>query len=343
MMTSAIDLIKQGRISRKHRWLAVTAVLTLLSIVLCCAMLLLGNTIYPIRDIIAVFSGEEIKGAAFAIKAIRLPRMLAGLFAGFAFGIAGYTFQTMLRNPLANPNVIGITSGSSAAAVFCIIVLQSGRAVTSLASVIAGVATVLLIYFLSRGKSFSIGRLVLVGIGIQALCNSLITYLMLIGQEHQLPAAVRWLTGSLNGVKMEELPVLILSCLIIVPIIGVLGRSLLMLELGEQAAATLGVRTDRVRLLLMVGSVVLAAIATSITGPIASVAFLSGPIAARLAGIGSPNCIPAGLVGAVLVLAADLAGQFAFPVKYPAGIITGIIGAPYLLYLLVRMNRRGDL
>src|SRR5690606_1485047 len=120
----------------------------------------------------------------------------------------------------------------------------------------------------------------------------------------------------------------------LVPLILVLGRSLMMLELGEETATTLGVKTDRSRVLLMISSVVLAAIATAVTGPIASVAFLAGPIASRLVGIGTANSIPAGLVGAALVLAADLTGQFAFEVKFPVGIITGIIGAPYLLYLL---------
>lgn len=341
MNQTTIDFIKQGRIRRRGRWIAVTTALAVLTVALCCAMLLLGNTIYPVRDVAAVLLGEEVKGATFAIKTIRLPRMLAGLFAGFAFGIAGYVFQTMLRNPLANPNVIGITAGSSAAAVFCIVVLQSSEAVTSVASVMAGLLTVLIIYGLARGKTFSIGRLILVGIGIQAMCNSIITYLMLIAKEHNLSAAVRWLTGSLNGVKMEELPVLIISFLILVPLICVLGRSLMVLELGEQMATALGVKTDRTRVLLIVSAVVLSAIATAITGPIASVAFLAGPIAVRLVGTGTANSIPAGLVGAVLVLAADLVGQFAFEVKFPVGIITGIIGAPYLLYLLVRMNRKG--
>jgi iron complex transport system permease protein len=340
-MKTTIELIKQGRNRRRGRWIAVTTALAVLTAALCCAMLLLGNTIYPVRDVAAVLLGEDVKGATFAIRTIRLPRMLAGLFAGFAFGIAGYVFQTMLRNPLANPNVIGVTAGSSAAAVFCIVVLQSSKALTSVAAVAAGLLTVLIIYGLARGKTFSIGRLILVGIGIQAMCNSIITYLMMIAKEHSLPAAVRWLTGSLNGVKMEELPVLMLACLILVPLICVLGRSLLMLELGEQTATTLGVRTDRTRVLLIVSAVVLSAIATAITGPIASVAFLAGPIAVRLVGTGTANGIPAGLVGAALVLAADLAGQFAFPVKFPVGIITGIIGAPYLLYLLVRMNRKG--
>jgi len=341
--TNTVEIIRLGRLSRRRRWLIVTGILTILAFALCSAMLLLGNTIYPVRDVMAVLLGEEVKGATFAIGTIRLPRMLAGLLAGFAFGISGYIFQTMLRNPLANPNVIGITSGSSAAAVFCIIVLQSSKTVTSIVSVIAGLLTSLLIYALSRGAStFSIGRLILVGIGIQAMCTSMITYLMLIGEEHNLPAAVRWLTGSLNGVRMDELPSLTITCLILVPIICLLSKPLMMLELGEQAAASLGVRTDLVRVALIVSAVILAAIATAITGPIASVAFLAGPIAVRLVGVGAANSIPAGLVGAVLVLASDLVGQFAFTTKFPVGIITGIIGAPYLLFLLVKMNRRGD-
>ncbi|GAA3405869.1 iron ABC transporter permease [Paenibacillus hodogayensis] len=269
--------------------------------------------------------------------------MLAGLFAGFAFGIAGHTFQTMLRNPLANPNVIGITSGSSAAAVFCIIVLHTSEAVISVASVIAGLATVLFIYVLSRGKAFSVGRLILVGIGIQAMLDALISYLLLVGAEQDIPATFRWLAGSLNGSQMDELPPLVITVFIFAPILIVLGKHLSMLELGEQSAASLGVSTDKTRIALIFSSVCMIALATATTGPIAFVAFLSGPIAKRLAGVGFPNAIPAGLVGVNLVLAADLIGQFAFEYRFPVGIITGLLGAPYLIFLLIRMNQKGDL
>jgi len=343
MNINTISKIKHGRNSRKRRWNIVTITLTVIVTLLCIAMLLLGNTIYPLNVVVKVLLGEEIKGATFAIETIRLPRMLAGLFTGFAFGIAGYIFQTMLRNPLANPNVIGVTSGSSAAAVFCIIILQSNKAVVSLASIIAGLLTTLIIYVLARGKVFSIGRLILVGIGLQAMCNAFITYVMLIGKQHDLPSAMRWLTGSLNGIKLQELPILVVSIIIFVPIIIVLSKPLSMLELGEQSAKMLGINTDLTRIVLIICAVILVAIATSVTGPIASIAFLAGPIATRLVGVGLSNSIPAGLVGAFLVLAADLVGQFAFIVKYPVGIITGIIGAPYLLFLLIQMNRRGDL
>ncbi|MET3939183.1 iron complex transport system permease protein [Paenibacillus sp. PvP094] len=343
MRNNTMELIISGRRQRRRRWVVVNALLAILALALCCAMLLLGNTIYPLGDVIRVLSGEQIKGATFAIHTIRLPRMLAGLFAGFAFGMAGYIFQTMLRNPLANPNVIGITSGSSAAAVFCITVIHANGAVVSIASVIAGLATVVLIYVLSKGRTFSIGRLILVGIGIQAMLDAVISYLLLVSSQQDIPTALRWLSGSLNGSKMDELPPLIIAVLVLSPFIIVLGKHLGLLELGEQSATSLGVATDKTRVVLILCSVGMIALATATTGPIAFVSFLSGPIAKRLAGSGFSNAIPAGLVGVNLVLAADLIGQFAFEVRYPVGIITGILGAPYLIYLLIRMNRRGEL
>jgi iron complex transport system permease protein len=343
MMNQSINLIMVGRIKRRRRFILVTSLLAIIALALCCAMLMLGNTIYPAQDVIRVLLGEEIKGASFAVGTIRFPRMIAGVFAGFAFGVGGYVFQTMLRNPLANPNVIGITAGSSAAAVFCIIVLHASNAAVSIASVVGGLATVFVIFLLSKGTSFSIGRLILIGIGIQAMLNAVISYLLLIGQQHDLPTAMRWLSGSLNGAKMENLYPLIITVLIFAPVIMILGKRLDLLELGEQAATSLGINTDKTRLALIISSVLIIALATAATGPIAFVAFLSGPIAKRLVGVGFSNIIPAGLVGIILVLASDLIGQFAFVARYPVGVITGILGAPYLIYLLIRINRKGDL
>lgn len=341
--SGSVAFIRQGRRHRQRRWMLVTGILALLAIALCCAMLILGNTIYPLDQVLRALSGEQIKGVSFAVSTLRLPRMLAGLFAGFAFGVAGYTFQTLLRNPLANPNVIGITSGSSAAAVFCLTVLHASNAVTSVAAVIAGLLTVVVIYMLSRGKIFSIGRLILIGIGIQAMLDAVISYLLLISSEKDVPSAIQWLSGSLNGSKMNELPPLVLIVLICTPILMILGKHLHVLELGEQSAASLGVSTDKTRIVLIVAAVFIVAIATATTGPIAFVSFLAGPIAKRLVGNGSYNLIPAGLVGINLVLAADLVGQFAFVTRFPVGVITGLLGAPYLIFLLIRMNQKGEL
>jgi len=342
-MNESMNLIIAGRTKRRRRFILVTILLAIIAFALCCSMLMLGNTIYPVSDVINVLLGEKVRGASFAVGTIRFPRMVAGVFAGFAFGISGHVFQTMLRNPLANPNVIGITAGSSAAAVFCIIVLHASNAFVSLASIIGGLATVLVIFLLSKGTSFSIGRLILIGIGIQAMLDAVVSYLLLIGQHHDVPTAMRWLSGSLNGSKMENLYPLMITVLILTPVIISFGRRLDMLELGEQMATSLGINTNKTRLMLIISSVLIIALATATTGPIAFVAFLAGPIAKRLVGVGFSTLIPAGLVGIILVLASDLIGQFAFVARYPVGVITGILGAPYLILLLIRMNRKAEL
>lgn len=341
MTNTNSGIIKQGFYRRRVRFLTVTVALLTLTVLLCGSMLYLGNTKYSLSVIIRVLMGEQIKGASFAIGTLRLPRMLAGLLAGMAFGIAGNTFQTMLRNPLASPDIIGVTSGSSVAAVFCILVLKISGGLVSVAAVVTGLSVAALIYLLSKGGSFSGGRLILIGIGIQAMLNAVISFLLLKANQYDVPVALRWLSGSLNGMQMKDIPGLIIVVIVFGSIIILLGKHLNILELGEQSAITLGLRTDQSRLLLVLSAVFLIAFATAVTGPIAFVAFLAGPIAARLAGAGSSNVIPAGLTGAVLVLLADIIGQYAFDIRFPVGIITGILGSPYLLYLLIRMNRTG--
>ena len=341
MMKNNQNNVQLGFHRRKIRFIGVTIALFLLTMALCAAMLYLGNTTYSFDVILRVILGENIKGASFTIGTLRLPRMLAGLLAGMAFGMAGNTFQTMLRNPLASPDIIGITSGSSVAAVFCILILKVSGSIVSIASVVTGLLVALLIYVLSRGGSFSGGRLILIGIGVQAMLNAVISYLLLGANQYDVPAALRWLSGSLNGIQMKSIPGLAFAVLIFGCILVILGRQLKILELGDQSAITLGLKTDQTRIIMVLSAVFLIAYGTAVTGPIAFVAFLTGPIASRLVGAGSSNVIPAGLTGAAMVLLADIIGQYAFDTRFPVGIITGILGAPYLIYLLIRMNRTG--
>lgn len=325
----------------KKRWWYVTVLLVILLSLLSVSMLLFGSTRYSLKEMVQVMSGEELPGASFAILSIRLPRMLAGLGAGIAFGMAGSTFQTMLKNPLASPDMIGVTSGASVAAVYCILVLKTDGSHAAIAAVVSGLVVSMAIYLFSRKGSFSGARLILIGIGIQAMMQAVISFLLLKSSQYDVPAALRWLSGSLNGVQKKDLPLFYLILAVFGGLILCLGRHLKILELGEYTAIALGMKTDSIRVILVISGVILIAFATAITGPIAFVAFLSGPIAVRLTGYGISHVLPAGLVGAFLVLAADLLGQFAFPVRFPVGIITGVLGAPYLLYLLVKMNQGG--
>lgn len=342
MIKANQNMIKQGYAKRKMRMISVTLILLALTVGLCTIMLLYGKTNYPLSLVLKVLGGEQIQGASFTIGTLRLPRMLCGLLVGLAFGIAGNTFQTMLRNPLASPDIIGITSGCSIAAVFCILVLHMSGSSVSIVAVISGIIVSILIYLLSKGSGFSGGRLILIGIGIQAMINALISFLLLKSSQYDVPSALRWLSGSLNGMSMKDIPSLFIVVVIFGGIILLLTKHLQILELGDEFATTLGVKINLVRIILILSSVFLIAFATAVTGPIAFVAFLSGPIASKLVGPGAPNVLASGLVGGLLVLGADMIGQFVFSTRFPVGVITGILGAPYMLFLLICINRRGQ-
>lgn len=342
MIKTTNAVIKQGYAKRKIRLLSVNSILIFLTLCLCGFMLLYGKTNYSIDTVIRVLGGEQIQGATFTIGTLRLPRMLCGLLAGLAFGIAGNTFQTMLRNPLASPDIIGISSGTSVAAVFCILILHISGNRVSIAAVFSGIIISSLIYFLSKSSSFSGSRLILIGIGVQAMVNAIISFLLVKAAEYDVAKALRWLSGSLNGMSMDNVPALFIVVAIFGIIILCLTKQLQILELGDEFATTLGIKINLIRIVLILSSVFLIAFATSVTGPISFVAFLSGPIAARLVGQGSPNVLSSGLVGAMLVLSADLIGQFLFSTRFPVGVVTGILGAPYMLFLLILINRRGQ-
>lgn len=338
-----LNYIKSGQKKRQTRFIAVLGILSLFTLFGCGLMMYLGNTIYPLETILQVLCGKKIPNATFTIRSLRFPRMIAGLTTGFAFGLGGSVFQSMLRNPLANPNILGITSASSSGALFCILILHGSATTIFLGSILAATITALSIYFLSKLKTYSTGRLILIGIGFQAMMNSLINYLLLKGNQNDLSSAVRWMSGSLNGVQLEFIYPLCIVMFVCVPVILICSKALKILELGEESAITLGVSTNRTRGILLIASVILVAVATATTGPISFVSFLAGPIAKRITGHGNSSPLTAGLFGAVLVLFADIIGQNAFELRFPVGVITGLLGAPYLVYLLIRMNRHGEL
>lgn len=339
--TPATALLVAGRRRRTRRRATVTLVLALAVLAVVAVTLMVGDTFYSPDEVIRVILGQTVPGASFTVGDLRLPRAVLGVLAGLAFGMAGVTFQTMLRNPLASPDVIGISSGASAAAVIGIVVLGLGETPVAFLALGAALVTALVIYLLSRRGGFAGARLILIGIGVAALLDSVITYVLSRAAQWDLQTAMRWLTGSLNGAAWPSIAPLAIACAVIVPVLLLLERELGILRLGDDSAAALGVRVGAVRVVVIVGAVCLLAFATAAAGPIAFVAFMAGPIAARLVGPGASLLLPAGLVGVLLVLVADLAGQFAFGNRYPVGVVTGVIGAPYLLFLLIRTNRSG--
>ena len=334
--------ITAGYLKRQRRYILTTGILLLLTLSLAAVMMLYGNTIYSPETVLRVLSGTDAGGAAFTIRTLRFPRMLTAILCGMAFGLSGNTFQQLLGNPLASPDIIGVTSGASVAAVFGILILKLDYGIVAVMAVFSGLLVSALIYFLSHKNGFSNTRLILTGIGMQAFLNSIISWMLLKASEYDVASALRWLSGSLNGVKMDTVPEL--AAVVFTAGLGILllSRHLLILQLGEAHAVTLGIPVSITRLLLILLALVLTAFAASVTGPIASVAFLSGPIAARISGRGRSSMLAASLTGSILILISDLVGQFTLPSRYPVGVITGILGAPYLLFLLLRINHKGD-
>lgn len=338
---TGIDDLAASRIRRGRRRRLVIAVLATLVVAAFAANLMFGRTFYPPADVLRVVLGQDVAGVNFTVGRLRLPRAVLAVVAGICFGLGGITFQTMLRNPLASPDIIGISSGASAAAAFAIIVLGLGGTGVSVVAIVAGLAVALLISGLSYRGGVAGTRLILIGIGIAAMLDSVTSYLLSTAATWDLQETMRWLTGSLNGATWGAAVPVVAALLVLGPVLLVQTRNLSMVQLGDDAAQALGVRVERTRVFAIVSAVGLIAFATAAAGPIAFVAFLAGPIAARIVGRGMSLFVPAALVGTLLVLVADFVGQYAFGTRYPVGVVTGALGAPYLVYLIIRSNRAG--
>ncbi|WP_430784071.1 FecCD family ABC transporter permease [Actinoplanes sp. G11-F43] len=341
MTTTTLEAVTRGRVRRGRRRRAVLTVLVVAIAAIFAVSLMVGQTFYTPGEVLRVVLGETVPGASFTVGELRLPRAVLALITGLCFGIGGVTFQTMLRNPLASPDIIGISSAAGAAAAFAIIVLNLSETGVSTFAITAALGVAVIIYVLSFKDGVAGTRLVLIGIGIAAMLNSATSYILNQAGQWDLQAATRWLNGSLNGSTWDEVVPVLLALVVFGPILLAQARNLTMLRLGDDTAAALGTRLERTRMISIVAAVGLIAFATSATGPIAFVAFLAGPIAARMVGPGGSPLIPSALVGSLLVLLADFLGQFAFDTRFPVGVITGVLGAPYLIFLLVRTNRAG--
>ncbi|HIW88660.1 MAG TPA: iron ABC transporter permease [Candidatus Ligilactobacillus excrementipullorum] len=329
---------------RHQRQIARRLRLSLLLVVLLCLSsfaLLYGQTIYSVSEVGQVLSGKFVAGASFTILELRLPRLLAALLAGMSFGIADLVFQTLLHNPLANPDILGISSGSSCAVVICILVFHTSQTVRIIAAVGAGIGTVLLLFGLSNKQSLAATRLVIIGLGLQAFYNAVISYFTVNGDQRDLPEALRWLNGSLDGISLNQLPLLAGALVLLLPVVMYFGQRLQLLSLGDEIARSLGVNVGQTKIILLGTTVILTALATAVTGPIAFVSFLAGPLTNKIMGHAGNNALAAGVFGACLVIAADLVGQYAFIYRFPVGVITGLIGAPYLIIQLIHLSKRG--
>lgn len=330
---------------RTRRALVAGAVLALVLIGLVVVRVLVGTPMVYLDHALRVIGGETIPGISFIVMENRLPTAVVAVLAGVAFGLSGTVFQTMLRNPLASPDVIGVTLGASAGAVIAMAYFDLGGRTLFWCALAGGVATALLILSVAGasrpGAAGAVdNRFVLVGIGVAAALSALISYVLTRIPSQQASDAMHWLVGSLSTSTWDRVLVLAVSLAVLVPVLAMLVGRLRILQLGDEAATSLGLHVPRTRVSLILVAVVLSALTVAVTGPLSFVAFLAGPIARSV--VGRPSFTVSALVGAVIVLAADIIGQNAFgDVQLPAGVVTGALGAPFLLWMLTRAAGTG--
>lgn len=320
------------RAPRRRRQI-VTAALFAALVAAFAVRVLLGDYTVTIPDFFRILFGEQIPVATFVLMESKLPRAVLAVLVGAAFGTAGSLFQNLLRNPLASPDIVGVSLGASAAGVFALLVLGLRDGAVSVFAVAGAVAVAAVVRWVAGTTGGY--RLVLVGVGVAAGMLSVVQYLLARSSTYDVQLALRWLVGSLNGVPWSTIAILAVAMVVLLAVLAWLSRSLPALELGRDAASGLGVRAHRTDALLLVG-VLLTAFAVAAAGPVSFVAFMAGPIARSLLG-GRHSLLCGALVGAVLVLLADYTAAYLVPgVVLPVGVVTGAVGGPFLLWLLTR-------
>jgi iron complex transport system permease protein len=334
------------RVSLRLERRVPAVLLTLLLVTLAAMALNVGQGEYPISplEVLKTILGLETDNPdyPFVVNTLRLPRTIVAYLAGVGLAISGTILQGVIRNPLADPSLIGINAGASLAAVTLIVLVPSVPLFALPLSAFGGALAVsVLIYLLAWDKGSSPIRLILVGVGLDAISRALTTLMVTFGEINSVSQALVWLAGSVYGRTWEHVWSLLPWLVVLVPLAFVLAKQLNALNLGDDVARSLGSQVEWQRGLLLVVSVALVGASVATAGTIAFVGLIAPHLGRQLVGPTHEGLIPvSALMGGLIVVLADWLGRVLFaPIELPCGVITAAVGAPYFLYLLVR-NRK---
>lgn len=331
-----------GRI--RVRTLVVCAALALAILAAAFLALMIGEKTFAPGRVLSALSGHGSRLESLFIVQWRLPRVVGAIVFGAMLGVSGAIFQTITRNPLGSPDIIGFSAGAYTGGLLVILFVSSGYYAVAGGAVAGGLAVAAIIFALARGGSLQGFRLIVVGIGVTAMLASIDTWFRLTSDVDIALVAATWGVGSLNGLDVEFSGPAMVTGAVFLLVAGLLSRRLAQLDLGDDQATASGSDPGATRVLGIVVGVVLVAIATSATGPIAFVALAAPQSGRRLAGAVGAPMLPAGLVGALILLLADMLAQHAIPgIQLPAGVVTVAVGGVYLLSVIITENKRGTL
>jgi iron complex transport system permease protein len=323
---------------------AVVVSLVLAAVTLAVGVVVIGSGDFPMTpgEVLSTLLGDGLPAQEFIVRDLRLPRVLTALLVGAALGLSGAVFQSISRNPLGSPDVLGFGQGATVGALVVIVLFQGGSWAVAAGALAGCLVTGVLVYLLAWKRGVHGYRLVLVGIGTAAMLTAVMQYLLTKANLMDATRAVLWITGTLDGRGWEQVVPLAAVCAVLVPVVLGHGRALRMMEMGDDAAYALGVPVERARVVLILCAVLLMGAATSAAGPIAFVALSAPQLARRLTRSPGPNLVPSALMGAGLLVVADWAAQQAFGERQlPVGVVTGVVGGCYLLWLLVTERKAG--
>ena len=323
------------------RTLTVSGIVLLIAVAVALVTLASGDFPIPIPDVVGALLGQASAKIHMVVIEWRLPRTALALIMGAALGMSGAIFQSLTRNPLGSPDVIGFDSGAYTGALIVIIALKGTFYAVAGGALLGGIATALVVYLLAWRGGVQGFRLIIVGIGISAMLNSLNTYMLMRADLEVAMTAAIWGVGSLNGMTLERLGQVCAVLAVLVPAALFISRPMRQLEMGDDAARSLGVNAEWTRLAMTLIGVSLTATVTAAAGPIAFVALAAPQIAARLTKSAGVALLPSAAAGALLLGAADYLAQRAFaPTQLPVGVVTICLGGLYFAWLLMREARR---
>lgn len=339
-MSAAAVSVPPGRVleirhaARRRRVIVLSSVLALTLALAVTALAVGAYAMSPI-DVARTLIGGGARVETYVIFQVRMPRLTMALLVGACLGVAGALLQTLLGNPLASPDLLGISGGSGAAAVFALLILGVSGPVLAIAAFLGGVAVAAFLLLAGHRRADGGYRLILAGVGVAFLCAALTNFLMVRAKLELAQEALVWLTGSLASTPWWNVATVAGVALIALPAVFACARWLPLTQMGAATAASLGVRSDTVRLVAIGTAVLLTAVTCAFAGPISFIALCAPAIARALLGHGAIGMGTSAAVGAALLSGADLLAQYAVPGhSLPVGVITGALGSVFLLWML---------
>lgn len=337
--TTARSVVARPRARARRRRLLVLLVTIVVAVGAGTVAIGTGSYATSPGDVLGALVGISSERTHLIVIDMRLPRIVAALLVGAALGIAGAVFQTLSRNPLGSPDIIGFSTGSATGALVCL-VLVTPSLDPALGAWAGGIGALLVVLFISRSTGLARERTILAGIALAALLAAVNDYLLTRAPTEVARSATLWLYGSLTATDAGDVAFLAVAVSCLGAVVVLYRRDLRSLELGDDVARSLGMRVGRSQLVLLLVAAALTGTATAVAGPIGFVALAAPQIARRASGSAGIPVSASAAIGAVLLLLADVAAQrLLAPLQIPVGLVTGAIGGAYLFWLVARTRR----